>query len=954
MSRLDVVARLVAASLVLSCAGPADPTDTGTTQPGLDVDVAPIADGEWVRPGLRTSWHWQLNGLVNTAVEADLYTLDLDVAATSIAILGAEGRMVFCHASAGSLETARRDATSFPPTVLGNPVSGVGGEVWLDVRDPQVHGLMLDRLDRAVTQGCDGVALTRLDSHLEDGGFSVSRDEALAYARFLYNAAHERGLAVAFRDSVDLAADLVDYADVAMVQRCYELGTCDEFAVFGEADKPLFNVEYAASFVDEPADHCVQAIADGVRSLVLAEALDNSVRVSCDTDFPSTTALSDVLTSARYEAADGLILQEMSGVDLAIVNLSLSSDQISALRTTTRVAGRVPVGEIELSTVYMVDGVPTTGQELVDAHGDWFLGPVPGADAQYADVGSADWQAFVLDQADQWLRAGLDGLFLAGVGVVDAFPATASAMVELIEQLDEAYPNDFLVQRGGFSVLADLGLAVDGVMFEGFSTVENGGSYVAVDATAPGYRDDLEAALAYRLAGGVVLVQDFAEPEQGFGDLICDGRERALIHRFLPSYSTVDFQGGWYRYPESCAWPEEPRLALGFAPSILHVRPGGSDETFLSHAGEGGFEMAINLSVGPFPPRLLAGFDQSRISPEMGALLMGSAGSTATAGTFAIPVQGAIASETRIYELQTVVHDTTLWVTQPGLSTVAAFDEPTLNSGLLPSRRTGSLQAPVAVEVDETGFQWVAEYVGDAAAPQPAGRILGYVPYELEVPTTVIDVGLNYPTDIALNDAGRVYVANSGLDETGAVRGLASIATIEPGEPEADITFRFDFETYGHPVKLALATNDQLFVSSSLGLVLVFALPTGAEADPAVVISVEALDEVRDLAFDAAGDLWLSGALAGASRVVEVPAGLWNVDPLIGADDLTAVIETGLTDVWGIHLDNADRLWAVNGTDGAGGPGNVVRFDGLANGAVPDQALPLHGAGARGVYVGRP
>ena len=478
---------LFALLFVGACTAGPSTTDTATIEP-LDPHVPPVTEGRWVRPGLRTTWQWQLQGLTNTHFDADLYDIDLDSEFTVISTLRAKERLVFCNVSAGTLESWRDDAGSFPDHAVGNPVAGFPDEAWLDVRDPDVHRLMLDRLDRAVIQGCDGVELDQIGGFEQDTGFAITRDEQLAYVRFLYNAAHDRDLAVAQKDLPGFVADLVAYADAVIAQRCHELDNCDAFDAYPAAGKPLLNAEYAESFVEDPAAFCVRALADGTRSLILSEELDNSIRLSCDEDFPSTTALADVLTYATYYGRDAQRIRELSGLDLAIVQPVLTMDQLRGLQTTTEVAAYLSIGEIGLSNTYRVDGEVVLGQVVYDEHKDWFLGKNPFFDSWFADTRNRGWQDFVLEQAALLIEQGYDGVFMDTVDTVDVYPETIAGMVELIERLDRAQPGAFLVQNRGMNVIPQTGASVDALMYEVFSSRFDfeAETYVPTDPNAPG------------------------------------------------------------------------------------------------------------------------------------------------------------------------------------------------------------------------------------------------------------------------------------------------------------------------------------------------------------------------------------------------------------------------------------------------------------------------------------
>jgi hypothetical protein len=68
-------------------------------------------------------------------------------------------------------------------------------------------------------------------------------------------------------------------------EQCHEFDECDALLPFIEADKPVFNAEYAAEFVENESarrNMCAEANARGLRTLVLPVDLDDSFRFSCD------------------------------------------------------------------------------------------------------------------------------------------------------------------------------------------------------------------------------------------------------------------------------------------------------------------------------------------------------------------------------------------------------------------------------------------------------------------------------------------------------------------------------------------------------------------------------------------------------------------------------------------------------------------------------------------------
>lgn len=277
-----VITSTAAGCLVTGCGG-------GQTT-SLDSNVPPVTDGNWYRPGVATSWQWQLqpgvNSKINTDYDVDVYDIDLfRVSEAQIQQLQDDGRKVICYFSAGSYEDFRADAGEFDPADYGNTLQGFEDENWLDIRSPNVHRIMLERLDLAATKGCDGVEPDNVDGFLNATGFDLTGTDQLAFNRFIANEAHARGLAVALKNDLGQIPKLVDYFDFAVNEQCHEFDECEMNDPFIDAQKPVFNAEYAAEFRNDIAKQeamCAAARARNLRTLILPLDLDDSFRVSCD------------------------------------------------------------------------------------------------------------------------------------------------------------------------------------------------------------------------------------------------------------------------------------------------------------------------------------------------------------------------------------------------------------------------------------------------------------------------------------------------------------------------------------------------------------------------------------------------------------------------------------------------------------------------------------------------
>lgn len=266
----------------------------------LDDGAVPLVDGSWARYTPDTSWNWQLSGTsaaVNLSYEADVYVIDMfaQLSVDSITPLHNLGRDVICYFSAGTYEPWRPDAALFNEVALGNPHQYYPQERWLDILDPLVTKLMVNRMDMAVTLGCDGVELDNVDGWIPSAqsGFTFTLDDQKQFVKVLANEAHKRNLTVALKNNVELIEELADYFDLVINEECFQYNECDGYRPMIEKGKPVFNAEYKVfdelgtellPVIDYPAERsalCQQSLEFGFQTLFLPLALDGSFRLTC-------------------------------------------------------------------------------------------------------------------------------------------------------------------------------------------------------------------------------------------------------------------------------------------------------------------------------------------------------------------------------------------------------------------------------------------------------------------------------------------------------------------------------------------------------------------------------------------------------------------------------------------------------------------------------------------------
>jgi hypothetical protein len=210
--------------------------------------------GNWWQPAPGLTWQWQLDEEVDTSFEADVYDIDLYADQSIIDELHARNIKVICYISVGSWEDWRPDASQFPPEVLGNKYEGWPGERWIDIRRLDLLSpIMTNRLDLCKSKGFDAVEPDNIELYNNRTGFPLSYQDQLAYANWLAEAAHSRGLAIGLKNAPGMVADSISFFDFAITEDAFYYGWVAKMLPFIKANKPVFAAEYTDMDVDFPA-----------------------------------------------------------------------------------------------------------------------------------------------------------------------------------------------------------------------------------------------------------------------------------------------------------------------------------------------------------------------------------------------------------------------------------------------------------------------------------------------------------------------------------------------------------------------------------------------------------------------------------------------------------------------------------------------------------------------------
>ncbi len=248
----------------------------------LCVDAGSVHAQDWWTPRGVLSWDWQLQAPHDFLRPVDVMGLDaFDTDVNTVTVLKARGIKVICYINVGAWENWRADAHVFSADIIGNDYDGWDGEKWLDIRQlNKLAPIMEARLDLCADKGFDGVEPDNMDSFWEDTGFNLTREDQLAYNRWLAEQAHKRGLSIGQKNASDLAQDLEPYFDWAMTEDCFADEWCGDMFPYTDSGKSVFSAEYTDN-IRRISDYCEHAKAAGF-SLILKTRDLNEWGEFCD------------------------------------------------------------------------------------------------------------------------------------------------------------------------------------------------------------------------------------------------------------------------------------------------------------------------------------------------------------------------------------------------------------------------------------------------------------------------------------------------------------------------------------------------------------------------------------------------------------------------------------------------------------------------------------------------
>jgi hypothetical protein len=213
-------------------------------------------DSIWRPPPTAAAWQWQLQGRIDTSIEAGVYDIDGFAAGkAAVRALHRQGRAI-CYLDVGSWESYRPDAGKFPKSVIGKRYEGFPDESWLDVRRyPAFAAPLRARIAMCARKGFDAVEPDNLAGWENDTGFAIAAADQLRFNRWIARQVHARGMAVALKNDGAQVGQLLGSFDFAIVEQCFQYEECGLYRPFVEAGKAVFEAEYEL----DPSQFCAAA-----------------------------------------------------------------------------------------------------------------------------------------------------------------------------------------------------------------------------------------------------------------------------------------------------------------------------------------------------------------------------------------------------------------------------------------------------------------------------------------------------------------------------------------------------------------------------------------------------------------------------------------------------------------------------------------------------------------------
>ncbi len=278
----------------------------------------------------------------------------------------------------------------------------------------------------------------------------------------------------------------------------------------------------------------------------------------------------------------------------------------------------------------------------------------------------------------------------------------------------------------------------------------------------------------------------------------------------------------------------------------------------------------------------------------------------------------------------------------PATGSWIKLDHPVMGTGMdyiggytnvqeLPKGKEVTLRYRVALDASMTDGKGSVEatavipddlvQIGKADLPFTVSKDSTTPPAPASRPTVLPFTGLTYPSSVAVDAAGNVYVTDTGNDRVVKLAAGSNEQTVLP------------FTGLHSPRAVAVDTDGNVYITDFVTAATLFVVPNSrvvklaAGSNDQSVLPFTFLGNVQGVAVDTAGNVYVTDYTRGGdTKVLKLAA---------GSTDQTVLPFTGITSANGVAVDSAGSVYVNDG------PNNrVVK---LAAGSTDQTVLPLTG-----------
>jgi hypothetical protein len=225
-----------------------------------------------------------------------------------------------------------------------------------------------------------------------------------------------------------------------------------------------------------------------------------------------------------------------------IRKFSQYSSSIDLAETSARLITYISIGETDALIEGDKQGPGGYASWYLDQDGDNFPDQNPNWGSYYVNANSNAWHDYVLQTLIPELSSSaVNGLFLDTLDTVDIYPETTNGMISLVNKIRFYYPDYYVVQNRGFSIINETASSINALLFEEFSTYYDfdTGEYKKWSESDLNYLDQMGTMLNQLKQSYPIDIWTLDYRTEDDNDLLKFAIERAVRVGFTPSTTDI-------------------------------------------------------------------------------------------------------------------------------------------------------------------------------------------------------------------------------------------------------------------------------------------------------------------------------------------------------------------------------------------------------------------------------